>query len=49
MIGLASEGDHDWLRTHGIVPVTYGDGQAERIREAAPDGIDAFIDTFGGG
>ncbi len=49
VIGLASEGNHDWLRAHGIVPVTYGDGQAERIREAAPDGIDAFIDTFGGG
>jgi NADPH2:quinone reductase len=49
VVGLASEGNHDWLRAHGIVPVTYGDGQAERIREAAPDGIDAFIDTFGGG
>ena len=49
VIGLASEGNHDWLRTHGIIPVTYGDGQAERIREAAPDGIDAFVDTFGGG
>ena len=49
VVGLASEGNHDWLRAHGIVPVTYGEGQAERIREAAPDGIDAFIDTFGGG
>ena len=49
VIGLASEGNHDWLRAHGIVPVTYGDGQGERIREAAPDGIDAFVDTFGGG
>ena len=49
VVGLASEGNHDWLRAHGIVPVTYGDGQAERIGEAAPDGIDAFIDTFGGG
>jgi len=29
--------------------VTYGDGQAERIREAAGAKIDAFIDTFGGG
>jgi NADPH:quinone reductase-like Zn-dependent oxidoreductase len=49
VIGLASEPNHDWLRRHDIVPVTYGDGQAERIREAAPGGIDAFIDTFGGG
>ncbi|MGZ4299379.1 MAG: zinc-binding dehydrogenase, partial [Solirubrobacteraceae bacterium] len=28
-------------------PVTYGDGVADRIREAAPDGVDAFIDTVG--
>jgi NADPH:quinone reductase-like Zn-dependent oxidoreductase len=49
VIGLAGEQNHDWLRAHDIVPVTYGDGQAERIRAAAGDGIDAFIDTFGGG
>ncbi len=49
VIGLASERNHEWLRAHGIVPVTYGDGQAERIRAAAAGKIDAFIDTFGGG
>ena len=50
VIGLASEHNHDWLRRHDIVPVTYGEGQAERIREAAHGGkVDAFIDTFGGG
>jgi NADPH:quinone reductase-like Zn-dependent oxidoreductase len=49
VLGLASESNHDWLRSRGIVPVRYGDGQAERLREAAPDGLDAFIDTFGGG
>ena len=49
VIGLAGEQNHDWLRAHDIVPVTYGDGQAVRIREAAGNGIDAFIDTFGGG
>ena len=49
VIGLAGEHNHDWLRRHDIVPVTYGDGQAERIREAAHGTIDAFIDTFGGG
>lgn len=49
VIGLASERNHDWLRNHDIVPVSYGDGQAERIREAAHGKIDAFIDTFGGG
>ncbi len=49
VIGLAREQNHDWLRAHEIVPVTYGDGQAERIRAAADGSIDAFIDTFGGG
>jgi NADPH:quinone reductase-like Zn-dependent oxidoreductase len=49
VIGLASEANHDWLRAHDIVPVTYGDGQADRIREASDDHVDALIDTFGGG
>lgn len=49
VIGLASQPNHEWLRTHDIVPVLYGEGQAQRIREAAPGGVDAFIDTFGSG
>ena len=49
VIGLAGVHNHDWLRRHDIVPVTYGDGQADRIREAAGGTIDAFIDTFGDG
>jgi NADPH:quinone reductase-like Zn-dependent oxidoreductase len=49
VIGLAGERNHDWLRAHDIVPVTYGDGQAERIREASRGEVDAFIDTFGDG
>jgi NADPH:quinone reductase-like Zn-dependent oxidoreductase len=49
VIGLASEHNHEWLRGHGVVPVTYGDGVADRVRAAAPDGVDAFIDTIGGG
>jgi NADPH:quinone reductase-like Zn-dependent oxidoreductase len=48
VIGLASAGNHDWLRAHDVVPVAYGDGVAERIRAEAPDGVDAFVDTFGG-
>ena len=47
VIGLASQHNHEWLRRHGVVPVTYGDGVADRIREAAPGGVDAFIDTVG--
>jgi NADPH2:quinone reductase len=47
VVGLASEDHHDWLRSKGVTPVAYGDGQMERIIEATPDGIDAFIDLFG--
>jgi NADPH:quinone reductase-like Zn-dependent oxidoreductase len=49
VIGLAGERNHEWLRQHGVVPVTYGDGQPDRIREAAGGAIDAFIDTYGSG
>jgi NADPH:quinone reductase-like Zn-dependent oxidoreductase len=47
VIGLASEQNHGWLSAHGVVPVTYGDGVAGRIRSIAPK-ADAFIDTYGG-
>jgi NADPH:quinone reductase-like Zn-dependent oxidoreductase len=46
---LASEHNHPWLRDRGALPVAYGDGQAERIRQAASGHVDAFIDTFGSG
>jgi NADPH:quinone reductase-like Zn-dependent oxidoreductase len=46
VIGLASPVNHEWLSGHGVIPVAYGDGVADRIREAAGK-VDAFIDTFG--
>lgn len=46
-LGIASAAHHDWLTAHGAVPVAYGEGLADRLRSAAPDGIDAFIDLFG--
>ncbi len=49
VVGLASEDHHDWLREQGAIPVTYGDGVAERIREAAGGRVDAFIDLYGSG
>ncbi|OIJ65394.1 NADP-dependent oxidoreductase [Streptomyces mangrovisoli] len=49
VIGLARERNHAWLKEHGVVPVTYGDGMAERVRRAAGGRVDAFIDTFGEG
>jgi NADPH:quinone reductase-like Zn-dependent oxidoreductase len=49
VLGIAGEAHHGWLREHGVVPVAHGDGLAERLREEAAEGIDAFVDTFGGG
>jgi NADPH:quinone reductase-like Zn-dependent oxidoreductase len=47
VIGLAGEANHGWLKSHGVIPVSYGEGVAERVRAAAPK-VDAFIDTYGG-
>ena len=47
VVGIASEPHHGWLREHGVEPVAYGEGLADRIRAAAPDGVDAFVDLFG--
>jgi NADPH:quinone reductase-like Zn-dependent oxidoreductase len=49
VIGLASTPNHDWLAAHGVIPVSYGDGVADRIRAASGGRVDAFVDTFGGG
>lgn len=49
VIGLASERNHGWLKDRGVVPVAYGPGAAERIRQAGGGSVDAFIDTFGEG
>jgi NADPH:quinone reductase-like Zn-dependent oxidoreductase len=46
VIGLASPANHAWLTAHGVIPVAYGDGVADRIRQAAGK-ANAFIDTFG--
>ncbi|WP_407684966.1 NADP-dependent oxidoreductase [Mycobacterium sp. HUMS_1102779] len=47
VLGIAGPGNAGWLRDHGVIPIAYGDGLAERLRAAAPGGIDAFIDLFG--
>jgi NADPH:quinone reductase-like Zn-dependent oxidoreductase len=48
VIGLAGPSNHDWLKRHDVIPVAYGDGVADRIKEAAPTRVDAFLDTYGG-
>jgi len=49
VLGLASAANHAWLTDHGVIPISYGDGVAERIRAASGNKIDAFVDAFGGG
>jgi NADPH:quinone reductase-like Zn-dependent oxidoreductase len=47
VIGLASEPNHAWLTKHNVIPVSYGDGVADRVRGASGAKVDAFVDTFG--
>ncbi|MET7453161.1 NADP-dependent oxidoreductase [Streptomyces sp. NPDC005574] len=47
VIGTASESNHDYLRSLGAIPVVYGDGLADRVRAAAPRGVDAVYDVVG--
>ncbi|MGN9837323.1 NADP-dependent oxidoreductase [Nonomuraea sp. H19] len=48
VIGTAREVNHDYLRELGAVPVVYGEGLADRVRELASGGIDAALDGAGG-
>ncbi|NEC27549.1 NADP-dependent oxidoreductase [Streptomyces sp. SID8111] len=48
VIGTASERNHDFVRSLGGEPVSYGEGLAERVRGLAPEGVDAVLDTVGG-
>lgn len=48
VIGTASERNHGYLRSLGAEPVTYGEGLADRVRELAPDGVQAVLDLVGG-
>jgi NADPH:quinone reductase len=47
VFGIASQANADWLRSHGVTPVSYGEGLADRLRAAAGAKVDAFIDLFG--
>lgn len=52
VLGIAGPENADWLRGKGVTPIDRTGGLdvvADRLREAAPEGIDAFIDLFGGG
>jgi NADPH:quinone reductase-like Zn-dependent oxidoreductase len=49
VIGTASERNHDFLRSLGAEPTTYGEGMVGRIRVLAPEGVDLAFDTAGQG
>jgi NADPH:quinone reductase-like Zn-dependent oxidoreductase len=49
VIGTASEGNHEFLRSLGATPVAYGEGLVERVRAIAPHGVDLALDTAGHG
>lgn len=49
VIGTAGEHNHDFLRSLGAEPVTYGEGLADRVRALAPVGVDVALDFVGGG
>jgi enoyl reductase len=45
VIGTASENNHGYLRSLGVIPVSYGPGLAERVRAVAPSGITAALEN----
>ncbi len=47
VVGTASDRNHEHLRSLGAIPVSYGDGLVERVRTAAPDGVDVALDASG--
>ncbi|MFI6760324.1 NADP-dependent oxidoreductase [Micromonospora sp. NPDC050417] len=49
VIGTASEPNHDFLRSLGVAPVSYGEGLVERVREIASAGVDRAFDVAGKG
>ena len=49
VIGTAGEANHDYLRSLGATPVTYGPGLADRVAALAPAGVDAVLDAVGAG
>jgi NADPH:quinone reductase-like Zn-dependent oxidoreductase len=49
VIGTASARNQDYLRALGAIPTTYGPGLVERIRELAPNGVNAALDIAGSG
>ncbi|WP_329373209.1 NADP-dependent oxidoreductase [Streptomyces sp. NBC_00669] len=48
VVAVASARHQDWLEAHDATVVPYGEGVAERVRQAAGKAPDAFLDFYGG-
>jgi NADPH:quinone reductase-like Zn-dependent oxidoreductase len=48
VVGVASPAKHELVARFGAIPVAYGDGVLDRVRAAAPHGVDAVFDLAGG-
>lgn len=48
VIGTSSAKNHEYLRTLGIEPVSYGDDLEAAVRALAPGGVDVVLDLVGG-
>jgi NADPH:quinone reductase-like Zn-dependent oxidoreductase len=49
VIGTAREANHDYLRSLGVIPTTYGGGLPERVAALVPNGVDGALDNAGSG
>jgi enoyl reductase len=47
VVGTASASHHDFVRSLGAIPVAYGEGELERLRDASPAGYTAMLDYAG--
>jgi NADPH2:quinone reductase len=47
VVGTASRSNHDVVTRFGGVPVAYGDGLEQRVRDLAPGGVVAALDCVG--
>ena len=49
VVGTGSAQNQAYIHSLGATPVQYGDGEVERLRQAAPQGIDLAVDAAGHG
>jgi NADPH2:quinone reductase len=48
VVGTAGPANHDYVRSLGAEPITYGDGLVEQALALEPDGFDVILDYVGG-